>query len=174
MLQHVLHLDRTRSGTERQKRIHTFLSHQHIGVLSTVTPDHDPHGSVVYYIVDRHFNVLFLTKQGTRKCDNMRHNSHAMLTVFDPHSQTIVQVLGRATEQSGTQKINTVANTVFHELMEQHESMLPPIMKLQAGAFTAFKLEPVQIRMAVFSQPDPGDYDSLFDSIESFELGDED
>jgi hypothetical protein len=47
---------------------------------------------------------------------------------------------------------------------------LPPILKLQAGSFTTFAVTPASIRMAVYARPDPGDYNQLFESIESFEI----
>jgi uncharacterized pyridoxamine 5'-phosphate oxidase family protein len=160
--------------THRQQRIHDFLSEQHVAVLSSVTPDNNPHGSVVYYTIDEEgFTTHILTKTGTRKYENLTHNDHVMLTVFEAHTQTIAQITGRAVEQNDNISINHVAAGIFGASLLTSAAGLPPIVKLQAGPFTTFNIEPVQIRMAVYARPDPGEYEDLFESLESFELNEE-
>jgi general stress protein 26 len=161
---------KAKSLSERQKRIHDFLQSQRIGVLSTVTPNGDPHGAVVYYVLGDDFTIWFLTKKGTRKSDNLLHNNHLMLTVCDFASQTTAQILGTAVEHPETAAINEISGQVFMRMMEEGNGQLPPIMKLQAGAFTTFAIKPVQIRMAVYSRPEVGEGEQLFESIESFSL----
>ncbi|HEY1063899.1 MAG TPA: pyridoxamine 5'-phosphate oxidase family protein [Candidatus Saccharimonadales bacterium] len=156
--------------SDRQQRIHSFLQQQYIGVLCSVTPDGDPHGTVVYFVIDDDFTIHILTKTRTRKYDNLIHHNHAMLMVYDTASQTTAQVLGIAVEYPGTSTVNTVSNRIFKRVLQTGDNQLPPLVKLQAGTFTTFSIKPVQIRMAVFARPDPGDYEDLFESIESFEL----
>lgn len=158
------------SLSTRQQRIYNFLHEHHVGVLSTVTPDNNPHGVVVYYTVGENFVISILTKKGTRKYENLAHNNHAMLTVFDTASQTTVQVTGIARERSGRTNIDEVAGEVLGVASETGHAGLAPIVKLQAGTFTTLRIAPVQIRMAIYARPDPGDYDQLFDSIESFDF----
>jgi hypothetical protein len=160
---------RSQAFTTRQQRIFSFLDEHYIGVLSSVTPDGNPHGVVVHYAIDHDFNIHILTKTGTRKYDNLVHNDHAMLTVYDPGSQTTAQVTGIAVERSGLGNMNQVADAIFPKLGVEKEG-LPPIVKLQAGAFTTFQIEPVQIHMAVYARAVSGGYEDLFESIESFEL----
>lgn len=155
----------------RQQRIFDFLNGRYVGVLSSVTPDNNPHGAVVYYAIDRDFNVHILTRTGTHKYDNLVHNEHVMLTVYDPETQTTAQIVGRATERPGMRDINRVAGITFAKLGTDKEGM-PPIMKLQAGEFTTFQIQPVQIRIALYARPISGGYEDLFESIESFTLKD--
>ena len=154
----------------RQKRIYAFLKEQHVGVLSSVTPDGNPHGVVVYYAVEDNFIISFLTKKGTHKYDNLLHNDHVMFTVFQPLTQTTVQVTGIAIERESQQSISKITGAIFGDSLSTSDVGLPPIVKLQAGAFTMFQIRPVHIRMATYSRPESGDYDQLFDSIESFEF----
>ncbi len=156
--------------SDRQKRIHNFLKEQHIAVMSTVTPDNHPHGVVVYYTIDENFMLHVLTKTGTRKYDNLVHNNHVMLTIFEPKTQTTAQITGISTERGGSNNINRVAGGVFGASIQTSDNGLPPVVKLQAGTFTTFQIEPVQIRMAIYARPDPGGYEEIFESIESFEL----
>ncbi|HSX33294.1 MAG TPA: pyridoxamine 5'-phosphate oxidase family protein [Candidatus Saccharimonadales bacterium] len=157
--------------TERQRRIFTFLDTEHAGVLCTITPEGEPHGSVVYYAIDEHFVVHILTKKGTRKHANILHNNHVMFTVWEAKTQTTAQIIGRAREQASGDAVTKIANILFSRLGPEATSLLP-IMKLQAGAFTTIDIEPLQIRMAVYSHPGTGDYHELFESIESFDLRD--
>ena len=167
---HKTHMVDEPKFSDRNQRIYDFL-HQHpVGVLSSVGPNGDPHGVVIYFMIDKAFNISFLTRDGTRKYDNLKHHPHIMLTVFEPKSQATVQVTGRATELTKSYEINSIAGGMLSVSQKVSGSELPPITKLEEGNFVAFKIEPVQIRMAVYSRPDPGDYDSIFESVESFDF----
>ena len=169
-LQQVSSRQRAKPLSERQQRIYRFLDEQHLGVLSTVTPNNDPHGAVIYYAIEDDFTVWFLTKTRTRKSDNLLHNNHVMLTVCEPATQAVVQVLGIAIQHPTGPAVNRVSNEIFKKMLDEEANQLPPIVKLQAGAFTTFEIKPVQIRMAVYAQPEIGDTEELFESIESFTL----
>jgi general stress protein 26 len=158
------------SYSDKKQRIYDFLSGNPVAVLSTVTPDGDPHGAVIYFSIDKQFVVSFLTKSGTRKYDNLKHNDHAMITVFEPHTQTTVQLTCKATEITDPYKINLVAQKNMNASVKTSDGGIPAIIKLDAGDCVAFWLKPVQVRMAVYARPDSGDYTELFETLEPFEL----
>ncbi len=160
--------------SDRQQRIYSFLREQRVGVLSTVTPDGDPHGVVIYYDIDKNFKATFLTRSQTHKYDNLKHRNHVMLTVFDLKTQTTVQITGKAVELTGSDEINKVAGATLATSLKTSDGGLPPSSKLEAGDFVAFRIDPVLIRMAVYARPGHGDYEELFESIESFDLGQQD
>jgi uncharacterized pyridoxamine 5'-phosphate oxidase family protein len=146
------------SYSDTKQRMLDFLSATQVGVLSTVTPDGDPHGAVIYFSIDRQFVVSILTKAETRKYDNMVHNNHAMLTVFDAETQTTVQLTGVATEVTDPDFVNSALEMDMLASMKTSYSRMPAIEKLEAGKYVAFVIQPVQVRMAVYARPDPGDY----------------
>jgi len=156
--------------TQRQQRIYDFLSANQVGVLATVDPNGEPHGAVIYFSIDKDFMVTFLTKSGTKKYDNLTRNNHAVLVVFDPVTQTVAQLVGKAVEITDTNNINAIAAAVFKVSLKSSAHGTLPITKLEAGEYAAFQIQPVQIRMARYGQLDSGDYRELFESIESFEL----
>lgn len=158
--------------SDREQRIYDFLLSCPIGVLSTVTPDKEPHGAVIYFSVDKDFIVSFLTKSETRKYDNIMHHGHITLTVYEPQTQTTAQIVGKAEEITDAADVNAVAGAILKASMKTSEEGPPPISKLSAGEFVGFRINPDQIKMAVYSRPDPGDYSELFETIESFELRD--
>lgn len=159
--------------TERQQRIYDFLNTHRAGVLATVDPNGEPHGVVIYHAIHRDFSISFLTKKGTKKYDNLIKNNHAELVVFDAKSQTVAQVRGKAIEVDNSYDINAVAAAVFMTSIKTSDGGVPPIVKLEAGDYVAFTIKPDQIRMASYARPDSGDYDKIFESIESFELHDD-
>lgn len=156
--------------SDRKQRIYKFLTESPLGVLSTVDSEGNPHGSVVYITVNKHFQIGFLTKADTLKYQNLINHPAIMLTVFDPESQTTAEVIGRATEVSDGYEINAIAGHVLRAALNTSRVGVPPISKLQAGPYVAFIIEPAQIRIAVYGRPDPGNYNELFDAIESFDL----
>lgn len=150
---------------ESSQRILSFLKHHPIGTLSTVTPDGDPHGAVIYYSIDDDFIVRFTTKRKTRKFDNLTFRNRGMLVVYEAPSQTTVQVIGVTEEITDNAEAQAEFRNMLESSMETSQAGLPPISKLYAGSYVAMRLKPVQIRMAIFARPDPGGYD-MYESIE--------
>ena len=155
---------------ERKQRFYDFLSEHPIGVLSTVTPNGEPHGVVIYFTIDDDLALSFLTRVGTRKHDNLKHNQQVMLTVFEPKALTTAQIVGKAYEITDSYNINHVAGSVLAAGLKHNLSGLLPITKLSAGPYTAYRIKPSQLRMAAYAHADPGSYQELFESVESFEL----
>ena len=158
--------------SDTETRTFEFLKDTAVGVLSSVTPNNDPHGTVVYFGIDRNFVVSVLTKSETKKHDNLTRNSHVMLTVFETVTQTTVELTGIAEEVSDPFRINEIAQMNLEASMKKSYGGIPPISKLEAGALTAFEIKPVLVRMAVYARPDSGGYSELFESVSSFELKD--
>lgn len=160
--------------TERQHRIYNFLQKNRIGVLATVDPNGDPHGATIYFAIDKHFNISFLTKSRTKKYDNLKRNNHIMLVVSDAATQTIAQVIGKAIQLNEADEINAVAANVFLASIQTSDSGIPPVAKLNNGDYAAFRIEADQIRLASYSPPESDSINNIFESIESFELIDDD
>lgn len=155
--------------SDRQQRIHDFMSRNSIGVLSMVDAKGNPHGVTIYYVTKPTFEVSFLTRIGTKKHLDLEHDDRVMLTIFEPATQTTLQMTGRAEEIDDHYEINGIAGSVLGVSLRSGGGILP-ITKLHAGPYTAYTIHPTQIRMAVYSRPDAGNYENIFDSIESFEL----
>lgn len=158
--------------SDRKRRIYDFLQQNSVGVLATVSLQGDPHGTVIYYIIDRHFEVSFLTRSETQKYENLKYNHHVMLTVFDTFTQTTVQLAGIAEELTDSTDINAVAGAVLGASLKSNSVGLQPITKLDAGEYVAFRITPIQARMAVYARPDGGSVEDMIESVESFDLFD--
>lgn len=151
-------------SSESHARIFAFLQGQQSGVLATVDPNQNPHAVVIYYSIDEDFTVYFATKRETKKSDNLSHNNHAMLLVYEEQEQITVQVTGECQDISDTPASREVYKQMVEASMKTSESGIPPISKLSAGDYIAYRLDPVRIRMAVFNRPDSGGYE-MYETI---------
>jgi hypothetical protein len=156
--------------SERRKHIYDFLHMNPVGVLSTVTADGDPHGVVVYFCVNKNYTLSFLTKVLTHKYDNLMHNNRVMLTVYEPGTQTCVQVTGKTTELRGSTEINAIAGAILGASLKTSRAGIPPISKIEAGPYVGFEIEPLQLRMAAYGKQDPGQYEARYEMLEAHEV----
>jgi len=164
------HIQPQATYADRKQRIFNFLRETPVGVLYSMYANVNPHAAVIYFSIDKRFQISFLTKADTKKYDNLFHFNHIMLTVYEPLTQTTAQITGRAEEITASSEINGVAGAILSASLKTSDNGLPPISKLEAGPYVAFNIKSVQIRMAVYSRADPGSYNEIFESIESFEL----
>lgn len=130
-----------------------FLEQRRCGVLATTRRDGSPHASVIYYDIDEYFVIRFLTKQKTQKSDNLSFNAQVVLVVFDERSQTTVQVEGVV--ERIPQNNNAETNEIFRNTLKSslHTSGMgvPPVAKLAAGDYVAYRLIPERILMSSYT-----------------------
>lgn len=139
-----------------------FLKKHKVGVLATVDPNGEPHAAAIYFNVEDGKSITFMTKTGTKKADNLRHNNHAVLVVYEASSQTTVQLTGTTEEVSDLHEANAIFGQVMNTSTEESNTPVPPISRLQEGDYVAYRLNPAETRMAVFNKPDFGNFQDLF------------
>ena len=143
-------------STETNEKIYKYLSSRRSGVLATVSPNHTPHAAAVYYSINPKFEISFITKMDTKKAHNISKNNRVILVVCDEASQTMAQVIGRAIDISHTSDAQDVFTDIVKAAHDTSLSGVPPISKLYAGDYVAYKITPSMVRMAVFSRPQSG------------------
>lgn len=158
------------SLTYKKKRMYDFMRQNPTGVLSSVTPDGDPHGTVIYYVVGEDLTITFLTKAKTQKYTNIQHANRVALTVLEPLTQTTVQVFGTATEITDNVEINQIAQAILGISLRTSNGEAPPISKLDAGEAVAFRVKPIRASMAIFGARTGNGYRDIFESIEFLEV----
>lgn len=162
--------DAPASRSEKARHIADFLQSQFSGVLCTVDPQGEPHGAVIYYAADDHFSIVFSTKSGTRKSDNLQRHDRLSFVVYDVSSQTTLEIQGVAEEMTEVHEAQTVFASIF-KISEQHSEVhIPPVAKLMAGSYVAYRVRPVRISMAVFARPAAGDPQTIYEVLEGDEL----
>lgn len=138
------------SVERKRAQMYTFMYDHPVGILSTVTPDNDPHSSVVYYTPDENNNILFFTKALTKKHDNITHNNHVMLLVYDSRDQTVLQVMGTAELVQDDLERQMDFAAVMNASMIATGYAFSPISKIQAGPYRVYKIIPGQLRMTTY------------------------
>lgn len=147
------------NSPETIKNVRDFFKSQPVAILATVTAKNKPHAAVIYTSINDDMSLTFVTKADTFKSKNIKHNNSVMIVGYEASSQTTVQVEGHAIDITDTPEAADVFKGTLHSVEETSESGIPPISKLDAGHYVAYKVVPTQIRMAVFARPDPGGYD---------------
>lgn len=154
----------TRSNSESAKNIYEELSAHHTGTLGTIAKEGIPHLAAVYYTVDDNFVLRFVTKAGTQKHSNIKRNKHVQFLVFDEKTQLTIRIDGVAHEILDGE-LRTKAVNRMYWLANQNDFNSPPISKLYAGEYVAYRIVPKSISMAYFIRPQKGGYD-MFEKLE--------
>ncbi len=147
------------------EKAHEFLRKHTVGVLATVCPDGEPHAAAVYYLVDGNNDVFFITRTGTRKAKNLAHNPHAVLLVYEAAVQTSVEVSGHVAVVADAAEVDRLLSKIIYASLDNSGSDEPPFVKLHEGEYIAYRLTPQEVRMAVFSKPTSGDYNTFFSTF---------
>ena len=156
---------RAKNKATTKDRVLEFLREHQTGVLATASPGAKPHASVVYYSVDAQLNITFITKRRTRKGENLHLNDQAEMVVYDEESQTTVEVSGRAVELTDQTEASLAFRNALKASLGTASNAIPPISKLVAGDYIAYRLSYDQIRMAVFNRRGSQQTNGLFEVI---------
>lgn len=135
-------------------KVHDFLRHNPIGVLSTVSPSGEPWGAAVYYVADEDFNFYFVTKAETAKYHNLDSNPKAALTVADAASQTTVQAAGTVSKVPPEDYMDIVYGKLMKPKPKAVSHWTPPLEKLDKGDYMPFRLTPVKLHYADYMHPE--------------------
>ncbi len=151
-------IDRNHSETARN--IYAELSKSHVGALATIDHAGMPHLSVMYFKVNNDFTLHFATKRGTKKHANLTKKADVRVLIFDEKKQLTIQIEGAAHEVRDAAEEQRVIEHAYM-LASENNFDAPPISKLQAGEYVAYKIKPARITMAMFTRPQRGGYDML-------------
>lgn len=156
----------TATSSEISQQMYNFISHYPVGVLSLADHFDQPHASVIYFKLHKDFSVTFTTKMDTKKHAILQHNGHAMLVVYEPMSQTTVQITGECTQITDAKRKEAAFNDMMEASLQTSEEGIPPIFKLNAGPYVAYTLTPRHISMGVFARPEPGDIGTFYETLD--------
>lgn len=143
---------------EDKEEIRKFLCSHSVGTLGTVDHDGNPHISIIYFSLGKKFEVTFTTKRQTRKHRNITHNNRVMLIAYEAFSQTTVQILGTAKEITNLHEAGEAFKNTLKSSLKTSGIGIPPISKMYAGDYVAYRIIPEQINMTVFSRANPSNY----------------
>ena len=135
---------------ETYNQIRTYIDHNPVSTLSTINSDGSPHGAIVYICADNHQPIVyFITKQETKKYQNLRDRDQVSLTVVNPSENSTLQASGHAFAVQDASVIDTVMRKIARGHVSAKE-WLPPIAKLRAGAYEVVGVRLTHARLAEF------------------------
>lgn len=157
-----------------KQEVYSFLLRYNLAVFGTTSPDHSPHLTSMFYVVDPDLNFYFITKSETEKVKNIALNPHVSVVVSDRESYKTVEASGVVVALSGIERIKTVIQ-MFAQVY-RNEGVLeasklfgwpPPIEKIEDGEIVVYELQPSQLIYSDYSEASPLDGDYIQEIISS-------
>jgi general stress protein 26 len=139
---------------EDRSNILNFLRDHPVGVIATVDPEGNPHGSTIYFDVDDKLNITFTTKRDTRKHENVSRLNKVMLVVFDAEHQTEVQIGGKAEETTDPAEIQKIFHGTLRAASATGVDNVPPVAKIAAGPYVGYTVRPTDIWLSDYGWGD--------------------
>ena len=131
---------------QNQKQdIKEFLDTHPVGVLATVSAEKTPDASTVYFSSDDNLTIAFTTKRDTLKHANIELHPTVALAVYDAASQTTLQITGAAKEVRDEADAQEIYRRTVHSAQQTGSDTVPPIAKISAGPYVAYRVEPESI-----------------------------
>lgn len=149
-----------------KKKIYEFLKSHPIGVLATVDSDNNPHATTIYVVVEDDLTIKFLSKRDTQKIQNLEGNNNVTLVIFEAGTQTNVQVIGQAEDVSNDAESHEVFKKILEITRQTSQAEVPPVSKLFAGNYVAYKIKPKQIRYSNYQLHPSPSVESEFINLE--------
>jgi len=134
------------------EKVHAFLKHHPMGVLSTVSPEGEPWGAAIYYVADKDFNVYFVTRAKTAKFANLVANPLAALTIADQATQTTVQLVGKVAPLPPARYVEIVFNELAKAYPKDDVNWIKPIDQLHAGNYMPMYIVPTKLQYADYGK----------------------
>lgn len=129
----------------------TFLKAHEVGVLSTIERTGALSGAPVYYVIyDGHLHCI--TKEDSKKADNILGNQHVAFTVFDEAHLQTVQIQGIVEQvHSETDKI-AILSSIMHSRTYADGSHKPPILRIGPAGIQTYRIIPTKFNFADYSK----------------------
>ncbi len=135
--------------------ITSYIERNPAAVLSTSGPE-GPHGAVVYIIPASHGTVCFVTKNQTKKYQNLLAQPNVSLTIFNEKESTTLQADGKAYVGDNS---NGLKEIIMDKMTKAHATMsewLPPVTKIENGEYAVIGIELNYARLTDYGGASPG------------------
>lgn len=143
------------SGDE-YNQIMSYIDSHPTAVVSSINDDGTPHAAVVYAVTASHHTICFVTRNLTRKYQNMYQRPAVSITIFDERDSSTLQATGQAFVANDDHMLNYVMDKVS-KLHAARADWLPPIKKLrESGDFVVIGIELTTARLAAYAGMDIG------------------
>lgn len=134
------------------KKVHEFIKHRNMAVLSTVSATGEPWGSAIIFAHDEDLNFFFMTRSDTLKYKNIEANPTAALTIADEQDQVTVQAMGIVTRVAAKDYMDVVFKKLASIKPRGDYHWTPPVIKVHKGDYMILQFTPKKLQYADFKQ----------------------
>jgi general stress protein 26 len=128
----------------------SFLEAHSLGVIATLSPEGTPRARTVYYVSDDSLAVYFLTLTGTRKVEDIAHDTHAAFVVSAEQGPQTIQLEGTVVNLTDTATVDAIVKKLSQKI-EERGSHFAPLTHLDTGKIMLYKLAPSWVRWGDFT-----------------------
>ena len=134
-------------------KIMAYIDRNPAAVISTVSDD-GPHGAVIYVITASHGTLCFVTKNQTKKYQDIVDHPAISLTFFNEREATTLQIAGRAFVADNHQGLKEIVMDKITKAHATTANWLPPVTKLANGEYAVIGVEVKTARLADYGNND--------------------
>lgn len=116
-----------------------FVRAHPLGVLGMLNDKAKPWGVAVYFGVDSHLNLYFITKTGTAKHDYLQRNPEVSVVFVNEAKQETLQVQGEAVMADSSSQ-NREVEEALQRITPKTDDWALPIVKLKEGRHELYKV----------------------------------
>lgn len=137
-------------SSEQYLKIMDYIDLHPDAVVSTINDDGSPQAAVVYVFGVSHHTICFLTRNLTKKFQNLSQRPDVAVTIFDVRDSSTLQATGKAFVSDDEEML-----THFKKRMEELHALkadsIPPIERLQlSGDYVLIGIELQKARLAQY------------------------
>ena len=140
------------------------------GVLTTINADGTPSSSVVTLHKFNDYHYFFMTKDTTKKYDNLEMNPNVTFMVFDPFSRTELEIKGIVEYVWDDRTRRRALRIIDHDAKKGSHHTSPYVST--EDAFALFKIHPHSMHLTTFW--DRGSGPEMFQTTIEFSVTDTD
>lgn len=123
-----------------------YVRNKTVAVISTVSPEGQPMAATIYFDIDEHFAIFFMTKKFTRKYANLEKNPRVALVIGAANEPVTAQIQGKA-EKIVDQKIFDTRFEQLEKIMFKNVYVAPLFqLSKEKNDLVLYKVTPDWIR----------------------------
>lgn len=137
-----------------KSEVKQFVKSHAIASLSTISPENTPYTAVVYVVTDDDLNFYFITRNGSKKIQNINDNNNASLAIYDQSKPYTIQAQGTIHKVENPESFIPL----FIKIAESNAKEMggfhwpPPVTKIDNNMdISMFKFTPTWLRLGDFS-----------------------
>lgn len=161
---------KTKPTKFNKEMINSVIANHAEVVLTTINPSGTPSSSVVTLHKLGHYTYFFMTKDTTKKYDNLETNPNVTLMIFDPFSRTELEIKGLA-EYNWSDHVRQRALKIIDRDAKLGRHHISPYVS-KKDAYALYIIHPQSIHMSTFW--DRGNGPEIFQASIEFTVTDTD